>query len=113
MKTYALVVEVPSIAESEGAYNPDRPISSLLLHQVRHLHSAEQHLPERDRTGINVSQLHTELDASTYIATVTALLRAKGAKKTETKRPRKKSAARKTKLKSATKKATRTGKKRK
>ena len=67
MKKYARVIEVPTIEESEKAYDHHRPISSLLMHQLRHLHAAEQVLPEKDRTGVNISQLHTEFEASKYI----------------------------------------------
>jgi hypothetical protein len=76
MKKYGMVVDVPKIDEAERAYNHHRPISTLILHQLRHLHAAEQHLPERDRTGINISRLHTELEASEYIQKVTPKLRA-------------------------------------
>jgi len=70
MKKYALVVEVPAIEEDENAYNHDRPISGLLMHQLRVLNIAEQHLPEKHRTRINISRLHSELDASKYIQKV-------------------------------------------
>lgn len=74
MKQYARTVNVPSITEEEQAYNPDRPISSLVMTQLRQLHTAEQHLEEKDRTGINISRLHTELEASKYIRKVTKKL---------------------------------------
>lgn len=74
MKEYTFVVDVPDIEEGEDAYNPYRPISSLLMNQVRHLHTVEQHLPAKDRTGININTLHTELDASNYIKEVTKKL---------------------------------------
>ena len=74
MKDYKFVVEIPTIEASENAYNPNRPISSLLLHQLRHLHAAEQQLPARDQTGINITTLHTELEASDYIRKVTRKL---------------------------------------
>src|SRR4051812_9562774 len=80
MKKYAKVVDVPKIDEEEKAYNHDRPISSLLLHQLRHLHAAEQSLPEKDRTDTNVSRLHTEREASKYIQQVMRKLHPQGFK---------------------------------
>jgi hypothetical protein len=74
MKKYAFVVDVPEVTEDEKAYNHDRPISALLLNQVRHLHVTEQQLPEKDRTGINISTIHTEFQASKYIQAVTKKL---------------------------------------
>src|SRR5258708_4108589 len=82
MKKYTLVVEVPAIDEDENAYNPDRPISGLLMHQLRVLSIAEQHLPEKSRTRINISRLHTELDASKYIQKVMKKLHPPTTKKT-------------------------------
>jgi hypothetical protein len=70
MKKYAKVVDVPVIEQHEKAYNHHRPISSLLMHQLRHLQLAEQSLPEKDRSKVNVNQLHTELEASKYIQVV-------------------------------------------
>ena len=80
MKKYAKVVDVPVIEEGEKAYSHDRPISSLLMHQLRHLHAAEQSLPERHRTNVNVSRLHTELEASKYIQKVMRRLHPQGLK---------------------------------
>ena len=81
MKKYALVVEVPAIDEDENAYDPGRPISGLLMHQLRVLHIAEQHLPEKSRTRVNISRLHTELDASEYIQKVMKKLHPPATKK--------------------------------
>ena len=70
MKEYNRIVDVPAIEENEKAYNHDRPISSLIMHQLRHLHAAEQRLPPKERSHTNVSTLHTELQASKYIQKV-------------------------------------------
>ncbi len=81
MKEYVRVVPVPDIDEEEQAYNHDRPISALVMHQVRHLHAAEQLLPPKHRTRININSLHTELEASYYIQQVTKKLHPQGARK--------------------------------
>jgi hypothetical protein len=117
MKTYAMEMQVPSIQEAEKAYNPDRPISSLLLHQLRQLHAAEQHLDEKDRTRINISTLHTEAQAGKYIQKVMKKLLARSVKNKKTAIAQKKkakpvAAMRKTALKKkvAKKPATKRGK---
>lgn len=77
MREFARVVEVPIIEEDEKAYNHDRPISSLVLHQLRHLHAVEQTLPPEERTNINITTLHTEIEASRYIEKVMSKLHPK------------------------------------
>lgn len=77
MREFARVVEVPDIEKDENAYNHDRPISSLVMHQLRHLHAAEQSLPPEERTNVNINLLHTEFEASQYIAQVTSRLHPK------------------------------------
>ena len=81
MKEYARVVEVPAIEKDERAYDHDRPISSLIMHQLRQLHAAEQFLDDKDRTHINITELHTELQASKYIQKVMRKLHPLGTKK--------------------------------
>jgi hypothetical protein len=76
-KEYALTVEVPQFDE-KAAYNHDRPISGLIRTQLLHLHVVEQHLQPKDRTNININDLHTERQASEYIQKVTALLHRRG-----------------------------------
>jgi hypothetical protein len=76
-KEYALTVEVPEFDE-KAAYNHDRPISGLIRTQLHHLHIAEQHLPPKVRTNVNINDLLTERQASAYIARVTALLHQRG-----------------------------------
>ena len=105
--------------DEEEAYDPNRPISSLIRTQLHHLHLAENLVvPPKARTNVNINDLHTEHEASEYIQQITALLhkygRAKaGAKvkagKSTTGKSGKKDAVRKTtgkskKTKSAAKK---------
>jgi hypothetical protein len=76
------IIDVP-LVEKE-AYNPDRPISGLIQMQLIHLSTAEQTLPPGQRTGTNISTLHSEGQAAEYIQKVTAMLHkvGKAAKKT-------------------------------
>jgi len=99
--------------DEKAAYNPDRPISSLIRTQLLHLHHAEYlGIPEKERTNININTLHTERQASKYIQKVTALLHKHGSKAAKTAKPARKKtsgkkAARKSrKTKSAAKKRT-------
>jgi hypothetical protein len=94
----------------KDAYNPDRPISSLIRTQLLHLHHAE-HLvvPQKQQTNVNINTLHTERQASEYIQRVTALLHKYGkkpAKKSQKKKQStKKAAVKKTASKSQRKSA--------
>lgn len=106
----APTVDIIEFDEKE-AYNPDRPISSLIRTQLLHLHHAEHIVvPPKERTNININMLHTEREASKYIQKVTALLHKHGNKAAKKAKPAKKKAtARKTtgkskKTKSAAKK---------
>lgn len=107
----APTIDIIEFDEKE-AYNPDRPISSLIRTQLLHLHHAEHIVvPEKQRTNININMLHTEREASKYIHTVTALLHKHGKKAAKKAKPvKKKATARKTagkskKTKSAAKKS--------
>lgn len=106
----APTVDIIEFDEKE-AYNPDRPISSLIRTQLLHLHHAEHIVvPPEERTNININMLHTEREASKYIQKATALLHKHGDKAAKKAKPAKKKAtARKTagkskKTKSAAKK---------
>lgn len=68
-KKYARLVPVPKV-EKDG-YNHDRFISGLVMHQLIHLSAVEQCLPEEHRSGINISDLHTEREAADYIRRIT------------------------------------------
>jgi hypothetical protein len=70
----APVVRVLKFDEKK-AYNPDRPISSLIRTQLLHLHHAENiQVPLAARTNTNINNLLTERQASEYIHKVTILL---------------------------------------
>jgi len=56
---------------SKNAWNPDRPMSSLLKWQIEHLHAAEMRMPSRYHTEIYVNALRTEGEAANYIQLVT------------------------------------------
>jgi hypothetical protein len=80
------IINVPAVEKE--AYNPDRPISGLIQMQLVHLSTAEQTLPPKQRTGVNIATLHTEGQAAEYIQKVTAMLHraSKAKKKTTTKK---------------------------
>ena len=95
------MIDVPAVEKE--AYNPDRPISGLIQMQLVHLHTAEQALPPRQRTGVNIAMLHSEGQAAEYMQRVTALLHRAGKAK---KKAAKKTAAKPRKsAKTATKKS--------
>ncbi len=73
------MIDVPEV--DAGSYDPDRPISGLIHMQLVHLSAAEQRFPPDKRTGVNIAMLHTEGQASKYIAKVTAMLHPRGGKK--------------------------------
>lgn len=79
-KKFVKVVKVPSFDE-RAAYDPERPISGLIRTQLLHLHI---HVPEKERPDVNVNDLHTEREASEYIATVMAKVHAQRRKKRTT-----------------------------
>jgi hypothetical protein len=69
-----MTIDVPAFDE-KAAYNDQRPISGLVRSQLLHLHQVENlSLAPGRRTGVNINDLHTELDASNYIRQVTALV---------------------------------------
>lgn len=79
------MIDVPEVEKE--AYDPNRPISGLIQMQLVHLSAAEQTLPAKQRTGVNIATLHTEGQAAEYIGKVTATLHqaAKTKKKTKKK----------------------------
>jgi len=68
------LIHVPRPPES--AYNPDRPMSSLLKSQVEHLREAESKLPLKYRSEIYVRAIQTEGEAARYIRDVTEAIHA-------------------------------------
>lgn len=111
-RQFAKTVNVLKFDENQ-AYDHDRPISSLIRTQLLHLHQAEYiRVPEKERTNININDLHTEREASEYIAKVTRLLHKHGktagkkSKPARKKASAKKPAGRSKKAKPAAKKRT-------
>ena len=76
-KKYAFVKRVPKTAKS--AYDHDRPISTLIEHQLKHMREVERSLAEEEQTGIDIATIKTEHQASQYIHRVTAKLHPEGA----------------------------------
>ena len=68
------LIHVPRPPRS--AYDPDRPVTSLLKSQVEHLHEAERNLPPRYHTEIYVKAIKSEGEASRYIREVTEAIHA-------------------------------------
>ena len=68
------VIRVPKPPQS--ALNKDRPISSLLKNQIKHLQEAEFRLPARAQTNTYINAIKTEGEAADYIRQVTANLHA-------------------------------------
>jgi len=68
---------IPVPRPSKKAWNPDRPMSGLLLAQIQHLQHAERRLPLRYRSAIYTHAIRTEGEAARYIREVTeAILKA-------------------------------------
>jgi hypothetical protein len=58
----------------KNSMNLHRPVSSLVLTQVEHMHTAEKRLPLRYRTETYVNAIKTEGEAARYISEVTAAI---------------------------------------
>ncbi len=63
------MIQVPK--PPKKAWNPDRPVSGLLLAQIQHLQHAERRLPLRYRSEIYTHAIGTEGEAARYIREVT------------------------------------------
>jgi hypothetical protein len=59
------------VPRPKSVRDPDRPVSSLLLAQVKHLREAEKSLPPRYHSGIFSHAIQTEGDAAEYVRAVT------------------------------------------
>lgn len=70
-----VLIRVP---RPKDAYNPDRPVGSLLMTQVEHLREAESKLPLRYRGKIDtyIKAIKTEGEAAAYIRKVTEAIHA-------------------------------------
>jgi hypothetical protein len=66
------------VPRPKDAYNPDRPVGSLLKTQVEHLREAESKLPLRYHRKIDtyIKAIKTEGEAAAYIRTVTEAIHA-------------------------------------
>jgi len=62
---------IPVPRPSKKAWNPERPVSGLLLAQIQHLQHAERRLPLRYRSSIYTHAIRTEGEAARYIHEVT------------------------------------------
>lgn len=60
-----------SVPKPKNAYDPNRPMGSLLKSQVEHLREAESKLPLRYRTDLYIRAIKTEGEAAEYIREVT------------------------------------------
>jgi hypothetical protein len=68
------LIHVPRPPKS--AYDPDRPVSSLLKSQIDHLREAESKLPLRYRSEMYIRTIKTEGEAARYIRDVTEAIHA-------------------------------------
>ena len=63
------IIQVPKPPKS--AWNPDRPLSTLVKSQVEHLYEAERKLPHKYKSQIYINAIQTEGEAARYIQKVT------------------------------------------
>ena len=66
------LIQVPKPPRS--AWDPNRPVSTLLKSQIEHLYEAEKRLPHRYRSEIYINAIRTEGEAAEYIQKVTAAI---------------------------------------
>ncbi len=64
-----MLIQVPKPPKS--AFDPSRPVSSLLVAQMEYLHEAEKRLPARYHSQIYINAVKTEGEAAKYIHDVT------------------------------------------
>lgn len=64
-----MLIQVPKPPKS--AFDPNRPVSSLLVAQMEYLHEAERRLPSRYHSQIYINAVKTEGEAAKYIRHVT------------------------------------------
>jgi hypothetical protein len=80
-------IEVPHPAAS--AMNKDRPVSTLIQAQLKHMHHAERaRLPKSKRDGRDPKDIRTEGEAASYIAAVTQVLHPHSPKRAKSKAAR-------------------------
>ncbi len=66
------IIQVPKPPKS--AWDPNRPLSTLLKSQVEHLYEAERKLPHKYKSQIYINAIKTEGEAADYIQKVTAAI---------------------------------------
>lgn len=69
-----MLIHVPKPPKS--AFDPNRPVSSLLVAQMEYLHEAEKRLPSRYHSQIYINAIKTEGEASKYLHDVTEAIHA-------------------------------------
>lgn len=76
--TIANFIPVPK--PSSDAYRPERPLerNALVQAQVKHFHAVEKDLPAELQSGIDVTSIKTEGEASKYIRRVTEAIHKHG-----------------------------------
>ncbi|PYX58852.1 MAG: hypothetical protein DMG73_09685 [Acidobacteria bacterium] len=65
---------IPIPKKPRAAFNPNRPVSSLLKTQVLHLREVEKLFPPAYRPEIYINTIKTEGEAAEYIRSVTQAL---------------------------------------
>ena len=68
-------MDVIIVPRPKSVRDPNRPVSSLLLAQVKHLRAAEMSLPARYHSGIFSHAIQTEGEAANYVRAVTEAIR--------------------------------------
>ena len=66
------IIQVPKPPKS--AWNPDRPLPTLVKSQVEQLYDAEKRLPHKYKSQIYINAIQTEGEAAEYIRKVTAAI---------------------------------------
>lgn len=80
-------IEVPHPAAS--AMNKNRPVSTLIQAQLKHMHHAERaRLPKAKRDGRDPEDFRTEGEAASYISAVTKVLHPHAQKRAKSKAAR-------------------------
>jgi len=64
------------VPRPKSVRDPNRPVSSLLLAQVKHLREAEKELPGKYQSGIFSHAVQTEGEAARYVRAVTEAIHA-------------------------------------
>ena len=64
-------MEVIDVPRPRSVRDPNRPASSLLMAQVKHLREAEKTLPQRYHSEIFSHDIQTEGEAAAYVRAVT------------------------------------------